>query len=478
MSNGIEAITSFAGAVVNATELRLISDGDVILRGETLLNIGADTVVVFNVLMNMLYICAHLKDYKPLEDATGAFTKQMNALLNIVHGNKDKQIVLMLDANTEFEIEGNILSVFSKNGEKERKKFVLEAGVTVSGIISEFPTSNKMRGVHTAQLNKSLEPVSATIDHVLVFNGPEVVSTSTYTLNVAGNLNKVRSNNMLTTSSNSIVDHTFVISRVGGKNSKSYGTLNIKGGDVEDKAWAEFVPEKYYDVFNSPSVVVRLDDLLMETFKDYNSVTLAEIKSKNFLSTPRCGIFDINLASRNTPYVTIDGKYPANITITINSNGSTYVLVKNAADEYVKPVVDPSISEWVDILLNDLNSKSKDYECRKFLIDRGHLLLNYWHAVQNDHTELFKGTTLSGVFDEWCTDSSMKVSIGEMLRQSKIIHPTLDVISLQEMPKDQAKTELIIADIKHKLLLDGHAVNVYMLDTAIGSTRGAIVVFN
>jgi hypothetical protein len=46
------------------------------------------------------------------------------------------------------------------------------------------------------------------------------------------------------------------------------------------------------------------------------------------------------------------------------------------------------------------------------------------------------------------------------------------------MPKDQAKAELIIADIKHKLLLDGHSVSVYMLDTAIGSTRGAIVVFN
>ena len=34
------------------------------------------------------------------------------------------------------------------------------------------------------------------------------------------------------------------------------------------------------------------------------------------------------------------------------------------------------------------------------------------------------------------------------------------------------------ADIKQKLLLDGHSVNVYMLDTAIGSTCGAIVVFN
>jgi hypothetical protein len=288
-----------------------------------------------------------------------------------------------------------------------------------------------------------------------------------------------------TTSPNSIVDHAFVISRLADSKLgyyKAYGTLNIKGGDVEDKAWAEFVPTQYYDIFSNPSIVIRLDELLIETFKDYKSVTLAEIKSKNFLSTPRCGIFDINLPNRITPYITIDGEYPTNITITINSNGSTYVLVKNETDEYIKPIVDPNISEWVDIFLNDLNSKSKDYECRKFLIDRGHLLLNYWNAVQNDHTELIRsintyGTSLSDIYDEWYKESSTKVSIGEMLRQSKIVHPRLDVISLQEMPKDQAKAEVIIADIKQKLQLDGHTVDVFMLDTAFGSTRGAIVVF-
>ena len=365
------------------------------------------------------------------------------------------------------------ISVFSKNGETERKKFLLD-GVTVSSIISEFSTSNKMRGAHTAQLNKSLEPVSATIDHVLVFNG-EVINTSAYTVNVAGNLNKVRNNDTLTTSPNSIVDHAFVISRVNNRTPSgiSYGTLNIKGGNPNDKAWAEFIPQMNYELFETPKVMDQLDKILMHTFKDYKNVTLAEIKGKNFLSTPRCEIFDINLPNSLVPYVCI---YVDDVTVTCNS--VTYILSKDKNDEYQKPIVLPEASEWVDVLLRDLNSKEKDGERRKFLLDKGYLLLNYWHNVQTDQTVLFDGISLSSIYDEWYKASTMKVSIGKMLKDAKTIHPTLSVVSLQEMPKDQVATESIIEDIKQNLLSIGATINVFMMDTSSGSTRGAIVVFN
>ena len=129
-------------------------------------------------------------------------------------------------------------------------------------------------------------------------------------------------------------------------------------------------------------------------------------------------------------------------------------------------------------MLRDLNSKEKDGERRKFLLDKGYLLLNYWHNVQTDQTVLFDGISLSSIYDEWYKASTMKVSIGKMLKDAKTIHPTLSVVSLQEMPKDQVATESIIEDIKQNLLSIGATINVFMMDTSSGSTRGAIVVFN
>lgn len=452
----------------NISGMRVLLDGDSMLGGVSVLSIGSDTVVMFNVVISTLYICAHLKDYKPLEDASGSFTKQMLAISNIVNANKDKCVHLMLDANTQFEIEGNTIKVFSKNGEKERKTFTFDDGVTVSSLVSEFPTSNKMRGPHTAQLNKSLEPVTATIDHVIVFNGPKMVETSAYTVNSSDSLSKIKSSATLTTSPNSIVDHAFVVSTM--EDGLSYGTLNIKGGDVEDKAWAEFIPETYYGFFKDPSVIVQLDKVLMDTFKNY---TLATVKGKNFLSTPRCGIFDINLPNNVVPHVSISGD---NTSVTvINYDGSYTLRLDEVTNEYVKPVVDPKISEWVDILIGDLNSKEKDGERRKFLLEKGYLLLNYWHNVQNDHTVLVDGRSLSSVYDEWYKASTKKVSIGQMIMEAKMLYANLHVISLQEMPKSHTDADAIIEDIRQNLRTIGHTINVFMMDTSSGSTRGAFV---
>lgn len=447
-----------------------LSDGHPLLCGEVHSNMGADTTIVFNPSSNTMYLNAHLKDYKPSEDATGAFTKQFTSILNIVHGNKDKRVILMADANTQFETASNSIQVFSKNNESSRKAFILDPSINVSSIVSEFPTSNKMRGTHTAQLNKSLDPVSATIDHVIVFNGNNVVDTSAYVIDATGNLTKVTSITS-TTAPTSIVDHAFVVSTLD--DGTSIGTLNIKGGDVEDKAWAEFVPQIYLNFFKDSSVMSRLDELLMHTFKDYKNVTLADVKGKNFLSTPRVSIFDMNLPNELVPFITIHGD-----NISVNVSTDTYVLTKDASDQYVSPMIKPEISEWISVFLKDLNDKEKNGERRAFLLDKGYLLLNYWFNVQNDQTVLANGRSLASIFDEWYKSSSTKTSIGKMVTMAKTLHPNLRTIGIQEMPKNTNDARAIIDDI---LVTTGnlkYSTSIYMAEAVIGSTRGAVIMFD
>ena len=442
----------FHTSTLTFTEMKLINDGNPILNGESVFAMGTDTVILLNVLGNILYICAHLKDYKPLEDAKGAFTKQLNSILNIVNFNKDKQIILMFDANTQFEIKDNSIFVFSKSNEKERKEFPLQTGTTISSFTSKVPTSNKMRGPHTAQLNKMLDPVTATIDHIIVFNGPKFVDTKSYVLDGKGNLKEIVDTVTLTTSPNSIVDHALVVST--NEKGESYASLNIKGGDVEDKAWAEFIPQTYYDFFNNPIVTEQLDNLLTNAFNIYIGI----IKSKNFLSTPRCKIFDINLSNQLIPSIVIHDEN----TVHVYTTPTKYIIIsKNQNGQFVN---NSETNEWINIFVQDLNNP----ECRQFMLERGYKLLNFWYDVQNDKTVLIDNMSLSSVYDEWRQSTTKKVSIAEMVRLAKASHPNLRVISLQEMPKDETAEKIIEG-------IDGVT---FMNSNAPGSTRGAIIVFN
>ena len=436
-----------------------ILDGNPILNGHSVFSIGSDTFILFNVLLNTLYICAHLKDFKLAEDSNGAFTKQMNVIIDIVNNNKDKQTILMMDANTQFQIEENAILVYSKNNETARKKFILDSGVKVSSIISNFSTSNKMRGPHTAQLNKMLEPVSATIDHIIVFNGSTVINTTSYVINPVGILEQISNNNTLTTSPNSIVDHAFVVSTTS--DGFSYATLNTKGGNPEDPAWAEFSPQNYYAFFKNPVVIEHLDKIALSTFNKYS---LDTIKSKNFLSTPRCAIFDINVSE------------PPEITVDIDGNiykDSVLFLYKDTNNNYIFHRTEDSNSEWNNIFLSDLNSNER----REFLLTKGYLLLNYWHNVQNDKTMLLDGKSLSSIYKDWYNLSTKKTSIGSMVRMAKMVHQNLKVISLQEMPKDEANTYSILKDIEESNISNNYSLSIHMLDNVPGNTRGAIIVF-
>jgi hypothetical protein len=496
--------------------MKLISDADPLLGDITYQMIGSDTVICLDIDMNVIYICAHLKDYKPLEDENGAFTKQFNAIQNIINHNTDKCIILMMDANTQIQINHetnhetnhSLINVFSKNGEKDRKTFIFDKKINISACISEFPTSNKMRGVHTAQLNKSLVPFSATIDHILIFNAhklnnyhigskrsrstfqlthvqilkiktiPYVMRTDTYVVNEFQVLNRINSVNTLTTSPQSIPDHAFVISTLS--NNMAFGTLNIKGGIVSTNHGAdfEFIPQSYYDFFINPLVKSHINNLLLQTFKDY---MVDEILDKDFISSPRCKIFDSMLPNDLVPLISIN-----NDQLIIKSNVFTFIVSKDSSDNYIKPMISSDqpilsdqliLSEWFDIIIKDLNTPDNNYQIRTFLLNKGYLLLNYWHMIQTDQTILVDGKSLHMIYSEIYIKSN-KLSIGQMIKEAKILHPNLHVISLQEMPFDPKDCLHIIENIKQNLLNIGYEVTFIINDKPFGSTRGVIISFN
>ena len=453
--------------------MELILDGHPILNNVTLSQIGCDTVILFDSNKNKIYICGHFKDYKPTDTK---FIEQMTALIKIVSGNKEKTVILMADANTQFtiDVDNNSLLVFSKDLEtsptnsSKFKKFIMEDGITITGLISKVPTSNKMRAAHTAQLDKSLKKVTAVIDHIITFNGPTVKETETYVLNndPEPTLTKVTDRDTMTTSPVSIADHAFVIST--SEDGISYGTLNIKGGDPHDKAWAEFVPQRYLKDFQSKSAQLREDALLLEAFSP--TYSLAQIKAPRFTSTPRMLIFDINLPNEVAPTIDISGE-----TVIVASGKSVYNIAKK--DDIYSSNTNP-VPDWLEVLIGDLNGDKTQRDARRqFFFSKGYMLLNYWHKIQNDTEEIADGKSLSSIYKEWETLASHKVSIANMIVQARKLHPRLQVVSLQELPRNMDLAKPIIAEIER--ITSG---KVYTLPQGVenGSceTRGAIVVFS
>lgn len=450
--------------------MNVVIDGDAMLGGVQVDSIGCDTVILFDSASNTIYICGHLKDYKPGNG--GAFEGQMAALLKIVNTNKDKKCIFMADANTQFVVSGKSLFAYSKDATEmpldsiSYARFDMEDGVVVSSVSSKFPTSNKARGVHTAQLDKSFKKITAVIDHVLVFNGEPVVSTAALTLAVdSAKLTLIKDSKTPTTSPISIADHALVVSTTVDNN--SYGTLNIKGGDTADKAWAEFIPLGLIEFFDSEAVQKRLTELLVEAFP---GLELAKVKKS--LSKPRMRIFDINLSNDVAPSVAVTGT-----TITVLSAGKTFILTLSG-DTYVCEQED---EVWLPTLLSDLNIKKEDkglpepcLERRRFFIDIGHKLLNYWAKVQNDTADLGGGANLSSKYAEWEKLSTNKVPISEMVKQARELYPNLKVLSIQEFPRNMSEAQPLISEIEA-----AGACKIYLMSSDLDKcqTRGGIAVF-
>jgi len=452
--------------------MELIPDGHALLHGVIRKNIGNDTVFLYDSATNTIYICAHLKEWKTPESRKGKadeFSKQLTAILTIASKNPDKECILMVDANTQFSIEGNRIVGYSKDlkvpyvaGSTPSVPFTYDAGPILS-VIARFPTSFKMRGAHTAQLDKSFKPVTAVIDHIIIFNArSEIRETRVSVLNKDGELQEVEDLNTPTTSPLSIADHALVVC-------DRYGTLNIKGGNTEDAAWAEFVPKEYFAFFKDAGTQETLNGILESTFRGFDPE-----KIKKELSSPRCSIFDINLPNALTPVVNVIGT-----SLHIVAPDTDASLVLDPSDSMYRPEgrANSELSEWIDILLKDLNNldpatKSKEEATvsrdtkRKFLLEKGYLLLNYWHTVQTTHG-------LSEIYEAWNRKSSRKVPISEMVKQAKEKNPNLKVLALQELPKMLEDCTALVREIEGAV-----SCKVYFYDdAAIDPTRGGIVVF-
>jgi hypothetical protein len=451
-----------------------VKNGDAFLGGVNLVSMGCDTVVVRDPTDNTIYISAHLKDYKKGDTKSPNLKGQLSGILTIVENNPGTKIILMMDANTQFEIrEGSHLRAFSKEDASDSGEIVTERPVVIRGKISDVSTSNKMRACHTAQLQKSFKPIKAVIDHVFSFNHEmnEAYRTTAYVLNADGML--VEKDDMTpTTSAKSIPDHAFVISTFADGN--SYGTLNIKDGNKEDQTWAEFLPAQYLPFFEAESVKAKLDELLLASFrglidsKDKALDSPEKIKAKDVLSTPRFGVFNIHLPNELAPMITItsDG------TITGTTVGGESFHLEKEGDVYRITSPISGLEAFLATLVEDLNNSENAYEKRSFFIKRGHGLLNYWHTIQNDRTFL-EGTTLNAIYAKWHHDASEKVEIAEILRQAKERVPSLKIVGIQEIPKNDELKEDIVSSIRSL------GYRVFCGDMMPGKceTRGAIVVF-
>jgi hypothetical protein len=452
--------------------MELIADGHALLGGASLASLGCDTVMVHDPAKNVVYISGHLKDFKLADAKIPNFKGQMMGILTIVRSNPDKQFILMMDANTQLELlaDGN-LRIFSKDPPTPKKPVPDTETLTdippVRGMISSVSTSNKMRGVHTAQLDKSFKKINAVIDHVLSFNKPDITATATlaHVLNSAGELVE-KDDATATTGPNSIPDHALVVSTFS--DGSKFGTLNIKGGNDEDKAWAEFVPAKYASFFRKDGPVhAKLAELRA-------AVGIAEADLGGY-SSPRCGVFDINLQNESVPMITIEGETVKGET----SSGAMFVVENHGGVYELTSAPVPGLVHFLRALVKDLNEKDKktgELACRKFLIEKGYKLLNYWYHVQNDTTDL-GGQSLKSVYDEWFRDSNTKVPIAEIVRKAKTAHPDLRVLAIQEMPTDEGLKTTIIEAITSPIL--GLNCRVFCPPAVDGcSTRGAIIVFN
>lgn len=462
------------------------------LAEEPLLSvIGNDTVMLHDARHNCFYLNAHLKEYKPDEGLEQAFIAQMKAIIEIV--NKVKlPVILMVDANTVFEIAGNKLFAYSKDAKKSQARVEIPLGTGVSGIISAVPTTNKMRSTHTAQLGKFLDHAFAPIDHILVFVPidspvsamPICSSTTAYIANPHSYLENLYDSTTLTTSPFSISDHALVVSQFS--DNKAYATFNIKGGNPLDKAWAEFIPNEYFGFFTDPAVIAHIENIMCASFAPVlanadREASLKVIRGKNFVSDPMFEPFNFNFANEDLPLAEIREHGVVRIII----NEIVIDLTKNGADQYVLPVLPtlkPIHLEFIDAMVTDLNKVDKKkgtLECRRMFLEKGYLLLRFWYNVQRDMTVLKDGYSLNRIFAEWYAKSERKVLIWQMISREKEARPELKVVGIQEMPLGAAGDALkvqIESELQRKF--PGIKVCVHMNNFEIkGNTRGAIVEF-
>jgi len=503
--------------------------------GIVLSELGSDSVVIENKDTQYIYICGHFKEFKIkkaiqdvyvlnnpkiIEGQDMKFIDQMIVLNKILNLFSDKECFIMCDANTQV-VQGtgtNILRFYEKEGKMTTNGFIINGldfffgspvYVVNKSIDDMFSTNTsfKMRGTHTAQINKSFIESMCNIDYVI--HKPKEEDTKCemnsfiYGLDNIGNL-KIKTTQELTTSPVSISDHAPVITYVN--DNKCLGTFNIKGGNTEDTTWAEFLVEDYKNFFLDELVQERIKKLLLLAFEPCPQLEgmsteekLQKIQSKNFASEERFSICEVHLPCHFVPKVINNDK---NIYICIWDHFQKIYTIQfyytdNIKERYIyshdtfwdteeEKIVRPQIINWINVLLKDLNQynhkQTEEWNLEnenkriKYFQEKIVYLLNFYQMVQQDTLTIVNGKSLYDVYSNWYFKNKSKVSIKEILIQLKKLNPLLSVVALQEYPVEQELMAKLTTELSEigKVYLNETPFIINKKQTA---TRGAIFVY-
>jgi len=508
------------------TSQKLYTDTLLSANGIQLSKIGSDTVVLYDTKTDVVYICGHFKEFKmsshlgskevldcyslssqkmKMEPWFDMGKQDMKFINQMVELNKlfaffhDKECIVMCDANTQV-VQGSSSSRTLDFYEKETLRFQtfeFDYDVFVSNKTTQdlqIKTTDKMRGTHTSQLNKSFQNSMCNIDYVIYkprqSDTVEMVSKA-YMLQPDHQF-KEKSVEELTTAPYYIPDHAPVITKIN--NATCVGTFNIKGGDTEDSSWAEFVPEQYKSFFLHNSVQIKINSFLLVAFKTLpeveclasNEERLKRIKSKNFVSEHRFSICEMHLHPDMVPYIetkednsfvayflTNDKEIMTECTFCYNSPIFTVEIVEHIPNEIVKK----EVNKWTKILLKDLNQATNQQVRIDYFLSKVSKLLNFYYYVEKDTINLKDKLSFYDVYTEWFSQNEEKMSVVNMLGVLKSIRPELTHVALQEFPVDKCLADALV----HELNLIGNVYinkEPFVIDNKQCATQGAIFVYS
>ena len=170
----------------------------------SLSGLGSDAVILGDNTSDDVYICGHFKEFKiskllaeqknsdvyvlknqnmKLEGQDMKFIHQMEVLNKILLHFYEKDCYILCDANTQVVqgLENNTLTFYEKEGKSTKDGFVIN-GQTFEFDVPLFVenkniedmltnnTTNKMRGTHTSQINKSFIASKTNIDYMMYIN--------------------------------------------------------------------------------------------------------------------------------------------------------------------------------------------------------------------------------------------------------------------------------------------------------------------
>ena len=506
----------------------------------SLSGLGSDAVILGDNTSDDVYICGHFKEFKiskllaeqknndvyvlrnqnmKLEGQDMKFIHQMEVLNKILLHFYEKDCYVLCDANTQVVqgLESNTLTFYEKEGKSTKNGFVIN-GQTFEFDVPLFVenkniedmltnnTTNKMRGTHTSQINKSFIVSKTNIDYMIYKPKQEKevsIKSKIYVLDNNGCI-KNKLPHELTTSTVGISDHSPVISYV---NELCLGTFNIKGGNTKDTTWAEFLMEDYKNYFLEEVVQEKINELLLKAFKDCKSLSdlsvdekLKKINTKNFVSEQRFSICEVHLNPQYVPVLTNEGK---NILCSIANDEKVIYKIyfhyqDNVRERYIvsyqilwdtieEKEVTPEIMTWMNVLLKDL-TQYNDKQTEEWNIENQHkrieyfqerviYLLNFYQMVQQDKTILYNDLSLFDIYVMWYLKNQNKVSIKEMLIQLKEFNPLMKVIALQEYPVDNDVQQLLSSELSTIGTVYLNSAP-FVIDKKQSATQGAIFVYD